>query len=125
PIFSKQREGAPRAWIFTSATLAVKNDFTHYASQMGLWNEPARSWPSPFDYERQALLYVPKDLPQPSALHYTDEVVKAALPVIVAAGGRSFVLCTTLRAVKRAGELLRAEFDKRKLDYPLLVQGDA
>jgi ATP-dependent DNA helicase DinG len=56
PIFSKQREGTPRAWIFTSATLAVKNDFNHYAGQMGLADEPARSWPSPFDYEQQALL---------------------------------------------------------------------
>lgn len=124
PIFSKQREGASRAWIFTSATLAVKNDFRHYAAQMGLAGEIAHSWASPFDYERQALLYVPKDLPQPSSPQYTDAVVDAALPVIMAAGGRAFLLCTTLRAVKRAGERLRDEFDKRKLTYPLLVQGD-
>ncbi|MDO8301275.1 ATP-dependent DNA helicase [Lacisediminimonas sp.] len=125
PIFSKQREGASRAWIFTSATLAVKNDFQHYAAQMGLSGELARSWPSPFDYEQQALLYVPKDMPQPNSPQYTDEVVDAALPVIMAAGGRAFLLCTTLRAVKKAGERLREEFDKRKLTYPLLVQGDA
>ncbi len=125
PIFSKQREGVPRAWIFTSATLAVKNDFQHYASQMGLWNEPARSWPSPFDYAQQALLYVPKNLPPPNSPQYTDEVVDAALPVIMAAGGRSFLLCTTLRAVSKAAERLRAEFEKRKLTYPLLVQGEA
>ena len=49
PVFSKQREGPPRAWIFTSATLAVKNDFTHYSEQLGLTGEPAMSWPSPFD----------------------------------------------------------------------------
>ena len=125
PIFSKQREGSPRAWIFTSATLAVKTDFSHYASQMGLQGESAQSWPSPFDYERQGLLYVPDKLPQPNSLDYTDAVIDAALPVIEAAQGRTFLLCTTLRAVNRAAERLREEFDKRKLSFPLFVQGEA
>lgn len=125
PIFSKQREGSPRAWIFTSATLAVKNDFNHYTSQMGLWNEPAQSWPSPFDYGKQGLLYVPDNLPQPNAIHYTDAVIDAALPMIEASGGRAFFLCTTLRAVNRAAERLREEFEKRKLPFPLMVQGEA
>jgi ATP-dependent DNA helicase DinG len=125
PIFSKQREGSPRAWIFTSATLAVKNDFNHYMSQMGLWDEPAQSWPSPFDYERQGLLYVPENLPQPNSFDYTDAVIDAALPMIEAAGGRTFLLCTTIRAVNRAAERLREEFEKRKLPFPLMVQGEA
>jgi len=125
PIFSKQREGSPRAWIFTSATLAVKNDFNHYASQMGLWNEPAHSWPSPFDYGRQGLLYVPENLPQPNSPDYTDAVIDAALPMLEAAGGRAFLLCTTLRAVNRAAERLRDEFASRKLPFPLMVQGEA
>ncbi len=124
PIFAKQREGTPRAWIFTSATLAVKNDFTHYSAQMGLDDVPARTWPSPFDYASQALLYVPTSLPEPNAIGYTDAVIDAALPVIEAAGGRAFLLCTTLRAVKRAAERLRAEFEQRKLPWPLLVQGE-
>lgn len=125
PVFSKQREGTPRAWIFTSATLAVKNDFNHYMSQMGLWDEPARTWPSPFDYASQGLLYVPADLPQPNSLDYTDAVIDAALPMIEASGGRAFFLCTTLRAVNRAAERLREEFEKRKLPFPLMVQGEA
>jgi ATP-dependent DNA helicase DinG len=125
PIFNKQREGSPRAWIFTSATLAVKNDFNHYMSQMGLWNEPAQSWPSPFDYGAQGLLYVPDNLPQPNSIDYTDAVIDAALPMIEAAGGRAFFLCTTLRAVNRAAERLREEFEKRNLPYPLMVQGEA
>jgi ATP-dependent DNA helicase DinG len=125
PIFSKQREGTPRAWIFTSATLAVKNDFNHYASQMGLWNEPAHSWPSPFNYADQGLLYVPDNLPQPNSFEYTDAVIDAALPLIEAAGGRTFFLCTTLRAVNRAAERLREEFERRKLPFPLMVQGEA
>ncbi|MEY4021677.1 MAG: hypothetical protein RI960_689 [Pseudomonadota bacterium] len=124
PIFSKQREGPPRAWIFTSATLAVKNDFSHYTDQLGLSDEPAKSWPSPFDYANQALLYVPAHLPPPNSPGYTDAVVDAALPVIEAAGGRAFVLCTTLRAVKRVAERLREIFEQEKYNWPLLVQGE-
>lgn len=124
PIFAKQREGTPRAWIFTSATLAVKNDFTHYSAQMGLQDAPAKTWPSPFDYGRQALLYVPTNLPEPNAIGYTDAVVDAALPVIEASGGRAFLLCTTLRAVRRAAERLREEFERRQHPWPLLVQGE-
>ncbi len=124
PIFSRQREGPPRAWIFTSATLAVKNDFTHYSAQMGLQDAPARTWPSPFDYGRQALLYVPTSLPEPNSIGYTDAVIDAALPVIEASGGRAFLLCTTLRAVRRAAERLREEFERRKHPWPLLVQGE-
>ncbi|NVD98619.1 ATP-dependent DNA helicase [Massilia sp. BJB1822] len=124
PIFNGQREGVPRSWIFTSATLAVKNDFKHFSQQMGLENEVARSWPSPFNYEEQGILYVPKDLPDPNSFGYTDAVLDCALPIIEAAGGRTFLLCTTLRAVKRAAERLRDEFDKRGWDFPLFVQGD-
>lgn len=125
PIFNKQREGVPRAWIFTSATMAVKNDFTHYVSQMGLWDEPARTWPSPFNYQEQGYLYVPNGMPQPNSFEYMDAVIDAALPVIEAAGGRTFLLCTTLKAVKHSAERLREEFQKRGLDFPLFVHGDA
>ncbi|MFZ6816643.1 ATP-dependent DNA helicase [Undibacterium sp. Rencai35W] len=125
PIFNKQREGVPRTWIFTSATMAVKNDFAHFVSQMGLWNEPARTWPSPFNYAEQGILYVPEGMPQPNSREYTDAVVDAALPVIEAAGGRTFMLCTTIKAVKHCAERLREEFEKRHLDFPLFVQGDA
>ena len=125
PVFNKQREGSPRAWIFTSATLAVKNDFGHYTSQMGLTDAVAKSWPSPFDYQNQGLLYVPQNLPQPNDIEYNDAVTEAALPMIEAAGGRTFLLCTTIRAVNRAAERLREEFARRGLDYPLMVQGEA
>ncbi|MFZ6658015.1 ATP-dependent DNA helicase [Undibacterium sp. TJN19] len=125
PIFNKQREGVPRTWIFTSATMAVKNDFSHYVSQMGLWNEPAHTWPSPFNYQEQGYLYVPNGMPQPNTWEYMDAVIDAALPVIEAAGGRTFLLCTTLKAVKHSAERLRDEFQKRGLNFPLFVHGDA
>ncbi len=125
PIFNKQREGSPRSWIFTSATLAVKQDFRYFSERMGLENEVAYSWPSPFDYAQQGILYVPTGLPQPHESGYTDAVVDAALPVMQAAGGRTFLLCTTLRAVSRAALRLRDEIAQRGWDYPLFVQGDA
>jgi ATP-dependent DNA helicase DinG len=124
PIFTNQREGTPRTWIFTSATLAVKNDFKHFSNQMGLTGEASQTWPSPFNYEEQGLLYVPTGLPDPNAFGYTDAVIDCALPVIEAAGGRTFFLCTTIRAVKQVSERLRKEFADRGLDYPLFVQGE-
>jgi ATP-dependent DNA helicase DinG len=91
---------------------------------MGLTGEPAKTWPSPFNYEEQGILYVPTGLPEPNAMGYTDAVVDCALPVIEAAGGRTFFLCTTIRAVNRVAERLRAEFAERGLDFPLFVQGE-
>jgi ATP-dependent DNA helicase DinG len=125
PIFAKQRAGVPRAWIFTSATLSVRGDFTHYAAQMGLNAKRSMTLPSPFDYPTQGLLYVPRNLPQPSSPMFTDAVFDAALPAIEASGGGVFMLCTTLRAVDRISSKLRDVIDARGWDYPLLVQGDA
>ncbi|MBS4098171.1 MAG: ATP-dependent DNA helicase [Sulfuricella sp.] len=122
-IFQKQIGGQPRAWIFTSATLAVKRDFRHYQEQMGLLEAAASSWESPFDYESQALLYAPPGMPEPNTSGYTEAVVKAALPIIKASGGRAFLLCTSLRAMREAHELLSDAFERDKLDFPLLIQG--
>jgi ATP-dependent DNA helicase DinG len=125
PIFAKQRAGVPRAWIFTSATLSVRGDFTHYAAQMGLNARRSMTLPSPFDYPTQGLLYVPRNLPQPSSPAFTDAVFDAALPAIEASGGGVFMLCTTLRAVDRIAAKLRDTIDSRGWNTPLLVQGDA
>lgn len=125
PIFAKQRAGVPRAWIFTSATLSVRGDFTHYAAQMGLNARRSMTLPSPFDYPTQGLLYVPRNLPQPSSPAFTDAVFDAALPAIEASGGGVFMLCTTLRAVDRIAAKLRDTIDARGWNTPLLVQGDA
>jgi len=125
PIFAKQRASARRAWIFTSATLSVRGDFTHYAAQMGLDARRSLALASPFDYQAQGLLYVPRDLPQPASPAFTDAVFDAALPVIEAAAGGVFMLCTTLRAVDRFAAKLREVIATRGWSMPLLVQGDA
>jgi ATP-dependent DNA helicase DinG len=123
-IFEKQITGSARAWIFTSATLAVKQDFSHYQGEMGLLKAKTACWDSPFNYAEQALLYVPTNLPEPNSEGYTEAVVQAALPLIAASKGRAFFLFTSLRAMQRAHEILQAEFDRRGWDYPLLLQGE-
>ncbi|MEO7405073.1 MAG: ATP-dependent DNA helicase [Burkholderiales bacterium] len=121
--FRKQMDGRPRAWILTSATLAVGTDFSLYQERMGLEDARTASWPSPFDYAANALLYLPTNLPEPSATNFTDAVVEAALPVLRASGGRAFMLFTTLRGMRRAHEVLTEAFEREGLTYPLLVQG--
>jgi ATP-dependent DNA helicase DinG len=123
-IFEKQIVGSARAWIFTSATLAVKQDFSHYQGEMGLLKARTACWDSPFNFAEQAMLYVPQNLPDPNSNEYTDAVVQAALPLIEASKGRAFLLFTSLRAMQRAHEILQAEFDRRGWDYPLLLQGE-
>jgi ATP-dependent DNA helicase DinG len=123
-IFEKQIGGSARAWIFTSATLAVKQDFSLYQTEMGLLKAQTACWDSPFNYGEQALLYVPQNLPEPNSEGYTEAVVQAALPLIGASKGRAFLLFTSLRAMQRAHEILQAEFDRRSWDYPLMLQGE-
>jgi ATP-dependent DNA helicase DinG len=123
-IFEKQIGGHARAWIFTSATLAVKQDFSLYQTEMGLLNAKTACWDSPFDYAEHALLYVPTGMPEPNSEGYTEAVVHATLPLIEASKGRAFLLFTSLRAMQRAYDLLVAEFDRRGWDYPLMLQGE-
>ncbi len=122
--FRRQVEDSPRAWILTSATLAARGDFGHYQRQLGLEAAETASWESPFDFASNALLYLPRGLPEPNSVAHTDAVVDAALPVLAASGGRAFLLFTTLRAMRRARERLAAKLPELGLELPLLAQGD-
>ena len=123
-IFKRQMEGNPRAWIFTSATLAVLGDFGHYRGELGLDEAETGFWESPFNYPEQALLYAPTGLPDPNAPEFTDRAVDAAWPVIKASGGRAFFLCTSLRAMRRVHAELEDKLNAEGLDFPLLLQGE-
>ena len=123
-VFRRQVDQTGRAWILTSATLAVGRDFSHYTAQLGLAEAATGCWDSPFDYPTQGLLYVPRGLPAPNSVEHTNAVVDAALPVLKASGGRAFLLFTTIRALNAARERLAAAFEREKLDFPVLVQGD-
>ena len=123
-IFARQMQGRPRAWVFTSATLAVERDFGHYCGELGLGTASTGLWGSPFDYGRQALLYAPQQMPDPNSAGYNEAVADAAYPVIRAAGGRAFVLCTSLRAMRRIHEMLVERYARDGFQSPLLLQGE-
>ncbi|SFZ78948.1 ATP-dependent DNA helicase [Chitinimonas taiwanensis] len=122
-LFARQMSGE-RAWVFTSATLAMNGNFNHYAHEMGLWDAEQAAWESPFAYKQQAVLYVPQGLPDPNSRDYTAQVVEKALPLLKLSQGRAFLLFTSLRAMREAYDLLQARLPAMGLSYPLLLQGE-
>jgi ATP-dependent DNA helicase DinG len=111
-------------WIFTSATLSVGEEFGHFTGRLGLTDIPTLQIASPFDHERQSLLYLPEAMPEPSAPGFVAAVIDTALPLIDAAGGGAFVLFTSHRALAQGAALLRTRWGAGA-PYQLLVQGEA
>lgn len=108
-----------RSWIFTSATLAMNGDFSHFIAQLGLDDARQIKLDSPFDYEKQSLLYLPRYLPDPNDETYTETMLSSVIPVLKSSQGRAFLLLTSHRAVRIAAQRL-----EQALDYPIFVQGD-
>ena len=121
--FSQYRP-AGQAWILTSATLSVREDFSHFTRQLGLYEATTGRWESPFDYGTNGRLFVPHGIPAPQDPRFTEGFVEALLPVLEASRGSALVLCTTLRAVDRVAELLQEAFRERGWEWPLFRQGD-
>jgi len=117
--FHEQMQLQPGAWIFTSATLAVDDDFSHFSHRLGLEPKQQFSLESPFDYQQQALLCVPRFLPEPNSFGIADRLVEMLAPVIEGNHGRCFFLCTSHQMVRELAEGFRAT-----LDLPVLVQGE-
>jgi len=113
---------ANNAWIFTSATLAVGEDFSHFSNRLGLRDAATLRFDSPFDYAAQALLYLPPQMPDPTDFGYGEAVIATALPLIEQAGGGTFLLFTSHRALRAAAEKLRGRLP---FGLPLLIQGSA
>ena len=126
--FKALTESRPAAWIFTSATLSVPSsskgdDFSHFASRLGLEDAEALRIASPFDYESQAMLYLPKGLPEPTNPGYVEAVIEVVVPLLEASGGGAFILFTSHRALAQGAAALRARWDGAAL-VPILVQGE-
>ncbi|HGS4741211.1 TPA: ATP-dependent DNA helicase [Vibrio parahaemolyticus] len=117
--FHEQIEIKQGAWIFTSATLAVSGDFKHFTDRLGLKPKQQFSLPSPFDYEKQARLCVPRYLPEPNSPGLADKLVRMLAPVIEENDGRCFFLCTSHSMMRELGEKFR-----EVLDLPVLMQGE-
>jgi len=107
------------AYIFTSATLTMADSFQFFLKPLGIKDAKTLLLPSPFDYQKQTMLYLPRGLPDPKDMRYYELLVKKALPVIHAFGGRSFFLFTSHKALKQVAQLM-----SNHLQYPILVQGD-
>jgi len=113
-----------QAWIFTSATLAVGEDFSHFGARMGLVGVNALSFPSPFPVRQNGLVYLPDDLPQPSDPGHTDAMLESVVPLLDMMSGGMFCLFTSHRALNNARRWFKShpsELRGRKL----LIQGDA
>jgi ATP-dependent DNA helicase DinG len=117
-------QSRPTAWVFTSATLSLGEDFTHFTSRLGLGDAGTLKIDSPFDYERQSLLYLPTGLPEPQDPSFVTEVITRAVPLINASQGGAFILFTSHRALARAAQLLRERWAD-EAPYNLYVQGEA
>jgi len=122
--FARARAQREQAWILTSATLTARDSFEAFLRELGLAGAQALRWESPFDFARQALLYLPSPMPNPVAEDFAEMVAEAVWPVARASRGRAFVLCSTLRAVARVAQRLRDLMRDDDDELPLLVQGD-
>jgi ATP-dependent DNA helicase DinG len=118
-VFNAFRETVEAAWLFTSATLAVGSDFTHFTAQMGLADAETLQLDSPFDYPRNARLWLPASLPEPREACFLQALVDEVVPLLLASRGRTFLLFTSHRALRQVRELLLD-----RIPYPLYVQGE-
>lgn len=117
--FHEQVEMKGGAWIFTSATLAVSDDFGHFTSRLGLIPKQQFSLQSPFDYPTQARLCVPRYLPEPNSQGLAQKLVNMLSPIIEENQGRCFFLCTSHSMMRELGEKFR-----ESLSLPVLLQGE-
>jgi ATP-dependent DNA helicase DinG len=122
--FLSMIQGRRCGWIFTSATLSVGEDFTHFTGRLGLTDSPTLKIESPFNYELQSLLYLPTGMPEPASYGYVAKVIETAVPLIEASGGGAFVLFTSHRALSQGAALLRGLWSAAS-PYRLFVQGEA
>ena len=116
--------GDHQAWVFTSATLAVGEDFSHFTSRMGLGSATGLTFPSPYAVETNGLVYLPPDLPMPSDPLHTSAMLEAVTPLLDATAGGMFCLFTSHRALNIAKKWFRS--NKSVLSgRKLFVQGSA
>jgi ATP-dependent DNA helicase DinG len=118
--FRRQRESIGGSWIFTSATLSVRDSFDYFQQRLGLYQANTHVWPSPFDYVKQGVIYHPVGLPEPREADYIKICLRAIWPLLKASEGRAFLLFTSFRALLEAKEILQKHWQG-----VLLVQGEA
>jgi ATP-dependent DNA helicase DinG len=113
-----------QAWIFTSATLAVGEDFGHFTERMGLTGATGLTFSSPYALEQNGLIWLPPGLPQPSDREHTEVMLERVVPLLELTEGGMFCLFTSHRALNAARRWFKTR-KKRLKGRPLLIQGDA
>ena len=113
-----------QAWIFTSATLAVGEDFSHFTSRIGLSDIKGITFESPYDLKNNALIYLPPNIPLPSDQRHTTEVLQSVVPLLRLTNGGIFFLFTSHRALNLAQEWFKLQCKVLK-NRPLLIQGES
>ena len=116
-------ESRPCAWVFTSATLAIGEDFSHFAARIGLGGARTVRIDSPFDYRTQARIFLPPSMPEPQAPAFAAKFIDACAPLLEAGGGRAFLLYTSYRGLADGVRELKLRFPNPP--FPVLVQGEA
>jgi len=116
-------ESRPCAWVFTSATLAIGEDFSHFAARIGLPDARTVRIDSPFDYRAQARIFLPPHMPQPQSPAFAARFIDACAPLLEASGGRAFLLYTSYRGLADGVRELKLRFPNPP--FPVLVQGEA
>jgi len=106
--------------VFTSASLAINNDFNHFNRQLGLEECQTQVWNSPFDYKTQTCLYIPVDLPEPNQQNFFDAFIERTLKLLSYSDGHAFVLFTSHKALAKSADILSTT-----IDYPIFIQGQA
>ncbi len=116
-------ESRPCAWIFTSATLAIGEDFSHFAARVGMDQARTVRIGSPFDYASRARIFLPPRMPDPQSPAFAQRFIEACAPLLEAGGGRAFLLFTSYRGLGEGVRALNARFPAAP--FPILVQGEA
>ena len=115
--------GRMKATVLTSATLTVDGTFDYVRGRLGLERSGATRFvklPSEFDYRRQAILYLPRRMPDPRSSDFTAAAAREIIGILDATKGRAFVLFTSYAAMRAIQQIAEVE-----LSYPILVQGSA
>jgi ATP-dependent DNA helicase DinG len=107
--------------VLTSATLSIGEDFSYVKKQFGLDDASSNALNSPFDYRKNSLIYVEKDMASPKSPEYAGQLVKKCAEIIRAAGGGIFFLFTSVDMMKKTYSGLVEQFR----DIPLLIQGES
>ncbi len=109
-----------RAAVLTSATLAVDGGFTYVKDRLGIEATDELLLPSPFRYEEQAVLYVPRRMPEPLSPDFVDRAAEEVVRLVATSRGRAFVLFTSHANMNAVAERVAG-----RIEYPMLIQGEA